>query len=399
MKQGSSRLSRRMFAAGFGGLGIAAALPIGAQPAEAASGRARWAERARTSYDALLEHLAAKQHGLFLEHVPTQPEENPYSYVWPFREATAATLDLNQLPSAGPRYEEDVVSRLETVDLYWDQDRDAYASYLPAPLGGGGDPFYDDNTVIGLEFIRRHRLSGQPGMLDLAARAFEFVIKGWDDDPLRPCPGGMHWVAADWNTVKATNVTSLASELAAHLYQATGERRYLDWALRTYDWVRDSMRTAPGIYVNSIDFEGTIDSTLWSYNSGSMIGAATLIYRATGDTTFLQKAIEDADGAVAYWSEGDRYDAQPTIFNAILFANLLLLQSVHRASDFRDLITHHAEVVWERNRDESTGLFSFQASGGGPPDPDVRPQTLNQSAAIQIFSLLGWRRADYRHAA
>ncbi|ONI74005.1 hypothetical protein BWI15_11520 [Kribbella sp. ALI-6-A] len=395
-----SALSRRAFTAGLGGLGLAALLPTGVQSAVAAPGKSKWADRALVSYTALQRYLYLPDTGLYKENHPTLTGENPYSYVWPLREATAATIDVNQLPPAGKRYDEDVKRRFEALELYWDAPRGAYDSYPPEPLGTRGDPFYDDNAVIGLEFVRRYRLSGDREMLRLAARVFDFVVKAWDTDPNRPVPGGMHWVDASWNPYRgAANVTSLASELAAHLYEATGDQRYLDWARRTYNWVREALSRGPGLYANGIRLDDTVEETLWTYNSGSMIGAAALLYRSTKDKAHLSRATQDAEAAMAYWTASDRLYNQPAIFNAILFANLLLLESIKPTQSYRDVMTSYAERIWQSNRDESTGLFRFQNSGGGAPDPSLRPQTLHQSAAIQTFALLAWQPSDYKYAA
>lgn len=84
---------------------------------------------------------------------------------------------------------------------------------------------------------------------------------------------------------------------------------------------------------------------------------------------------------------------QPAVFDAIFFKNLLLLDSVHHNPQYRPVVAHYADLIWQRNRDPQTGLFSFQASGGGAPG--VLPQTLEQSAAVQIFAVLGWEPNDY----
>lgn len=313
--------------------------------------------------------------------------------------ATAATQDVDRLPTTDDRYDDDVVRRFQALELYLDAERGAYDSYPPPPLGTRGDPFYDDNAVIGLEFVRRYRLAGDDDMLSRAARVFDFVVQAWDTRTTGPCPGGMHWVDADWNPYQgATNVTSLASELAAHLYEGTGETRYLDWAIRTYEWVRECMRRGDGLYANGLRLDGVVEETLWTYNSGSMIGAATLLYRATGDEAYLRMAVQDAGGAMAYWSAEDRLYNQPAVFNAILFANLLLLQSVAPDEDHREIMARYAERIWQANRDPDTGLFRFQASGGGPPDANLRPATLHQAAATQVFALLAWRPRDYADA-
>jgi hypothetical protein len=391
---------RARLVAGTAVCAVVTAIATAPVAAAAQPGPAEWGARAQDSYSAMqsLLYLGSASHHLYLEHYPKQSGDNDYAYFWPLREATEATIDLSRLPQH-TNYPQDVADRFTAVSHYWDPGRGAYASYPPAPHGGGGDPYYDDNAVIGLTSVKEYRLSHDQSKLADAERVFDFITTGWDTDPSLPCPGGLHWVAASWNPTRAANATSLAAELAVHLYEETGRNEYLVWGQRAYEWVRTCLRGPDGLYYNDIDFSGNINRTLWSYNSGSMIGVATLLYRATHRSSYLDDAVRDASGALAYWTANDRYYDQPAIFNSIFFHNLLLLDSIRHDPRYRRAIVHYATLIWERNRDPRTGLFSFGASGGGLPSPDVRPQTLEQSAAIQIFAVLGWSPRDYIHAA
>lgn len=362
-----------------------------------------WADRAAASYAALQGYLylGAGGHSMYLEKYPKQAGDNDYSYLFPAREATGATIDMAGIKGRGDAYQGDVALRFKALENYWDPARTppAFDSYAPPPLGTAGAPFYDDNAIVGLEYARQYLATGDEKWLTGAERAFAFDTSGWDTDPTHPCPGGLHWVQAQWNNIKATNATGLAAELATHLYEATGDRGYLDWGRRLYDWNRTCMRSPDGLYWNAIDFHGNVDKTLWIYNSGAMIGAGTLLSRATGDQSYLAGARADAAAAVGYWTSGERYFDQPCVFNAIFFANLLLLDSRHQGPGHQAVIARYAEHIWSSNRDPQTGLFKFQPSGGGAYDPGARPETLEQSSAVQIFALLAWSREDYGRAA
>lgn len=351
--------------------------------------------RARQSYEALQRHLyqGPDEHGLYLENYPKQPADQPHSYLWEFREATAAAVSIAETSG---RYREDVGDRFATLQLYWNGDsaRPGYASYLPPPLGGGGDVYYDDNAVVGLELIRGYEASGDRTLLQRAKRAFDVDTRAWDTDASHPCPGGLAWVDNPGNNIRAANVTGLASELATHLFQITHDRDYLTWGTRLYSWNRECLQQSPGLYWNSIGYDGTVDKTLWSYNSGSMIGAATLLYQATGTRSYLDNAVADANGALDHWTQGDNLYNQPAIFNAILFNNLLLLDSVRPDPRYRSTIEQYADREWASNRDPATGLFHFQPSGGGAYDPAGPAQTLEQSAMVQIYAALAWKPRD-----
>jgi hypothetical protein len=388
------------------GAGPAAAAPSTAalpRTERVGTSQEEWARRAVGSYDALQEYLylGAEQHHLYQEKYPHQDTDNAYSYLWPVREATAATIDLSVMPAIGPRYDDDVRDRFAGLRAYWNTDREppGYASYVVPPLGGGGDLFYDDNAIVGLEFVRHYRLTHQESARKRAEQVFDVLTHGWDTDPTHPCPGGMFWVDATWTSIRAANVTGLTSELAAHLYAITGKRSYLDWADRLYAWNRACLRSPEGLYWNDMSLDGTVNPTLWIYNSGAMIGAGALLYRVTGDRTYLQHAKADAAAALAYWTAQNRYFDQPAIFNSIFFKNILLLDSEAHDPRYRTAVETYAEHTWANNRDPELGLFRFPPSGGGPYDPSYRPETLEQSAVIQTFALLAWNSRDYRFAA
>jgi hypothetical protein len=361
-----------------------------AGPATAAghSDRAQWAERAEASYRALQDHLYLGDtgHRLYAESTPAAPGGNPYSYLWEFREATQATLELRALPGNHRRYADDVTDRFAAIGQYASTDpaHPGYDSYLPAPLGGDGDLFYDDNAVVGLSFVDAYRAGGGADALAGATQAFRTDLRGWDTDTSKACPGGMHWVEASWNTIRAANVTGLFAELAANLYAITRDDTYLHWATRAYRWNRDCLMSSPGLYRNDLADDGSYDDTLWTYNSGAMIGTANALYRATGDRHWRSLALSDARGAMAYWTTGDRLYQQPAVFNAFLFRDVLPL-----LPGYRSTLDSYATRLWQDNRDPATGLFRFQASNGGAPDPAQPVGTLNQSAAVQLFALLG----------
>ncbi len=381
----------------------ASALAPATAPASGTTSGSVWAERATELYAALQRYLylGADQHHLYQERYPHEDTDNAYSYLWPMREATAATIDLAVVPGLGGRYEDDVRDRFAGLSAYWNTDHTppGYASYVVPPLGGGGDLFYDDNAIVGLEFVRQYlRHHRAPDRLR-AEQIFDVLTHGWDTDASHPCPGGMFWVDAMWTSIRAANVTGLTTELAAHLYEITRERSYLDWANRLYDWNRACLRSPEGLYQNDISLDGTVNPTLWIYNSGAMIGAGALLYRATGQRDYLTKAKADATAALDYWTADNRYFDQPAVFNAIFFKNLLLLDSVRHNPRYRAVVETYAEHTWEENRDPSLGLFRFPPSGGGPYDPSYRPETLEQSAVIQTFALLAWEARDYRFAA
>lgn len=374
------------------------AVGVATDPADAAPAPPSpvWQQRASASYNALQDHLytGAAGHGLY--RLNTDPAEaNPYSFLWEYREATQAALDLQGLPGAGAAHTGSARARVDGLELYYavrPGGRAGYESYLPAPLGTGGDVYYDDNAVVGLSLISQYEATGESTYLDRARTAFSVASRGWDTDATLACPGGVDWVDNATDTTRGANVTGLSAQLAAHLYEETGEASYLRWSIRAYDWNKACLEQSPGLFRNSRHDDGTVDPTLWTYNSGAMIGTATILYRATDDPAYLDQATEAARGSLAHWTAEGRLQQQPAIFNAYYFKDLLLLDSVRHDPAYRAAIEEYATATWRDNRDPATGLFHFQPSGGGDYLPERPAATLDQAAMVQVFAALGWSR-------
>ena len=342
--------------------------------------------RAREANAAMQAHYYLPDTGLYRELAPPRPGDRRFAYSWPYSQALAATLDLAGLPG-GDRVTLTRAAQLRQSYFanYWDPaSRPPGGASYPLP-DGGGDKYYDDKAWVGLNLVDLYRATGDRGALADAARVFAFVVSGWDDDPRHPAPGGIFWTQSPENTTRDRNTVSTAptAEVALHLYALTGEAGYLDWARRAFDWVERTLKDpADGLYWDHIKLDGDIEKTKWSYNQGTMLGAAALFYRYTGDTGYLNRARQIAAASLAYYAADDRLWSQDPAFNAIYFRNLQLLAVTAGgggAPDYQPLLDAYLDRAWAQGRDPATGLYHF-----GRPQP---VNLLNQAAAVQLFAL------------
>src|SRR6266446_1378144 len=344
--------------------------------------------QARASYDAMQKYFYLPAHSLYCETSPLKEGDKPYSYLWSLREATAATIDMTRMPLFGQAHVLAVADCFKGLSNYWNASKHppGYDSYVIAPLGTGGDIYYDDNAVVALELLRWYRMQKDVTFLKLAEQVFPLLEYGWDTDNAHPHPGGMIWTQSNsFTPTRGANVTGLSAQVALHLYEETKQPSYRDWGKKMYEWNRTALRSPEGLYWNDMDFKGSINKTFWIYNSGAMIGAATQLYRVTGEYVYLQNASQDADAALHYFGSDGRFVSQPAIFDAIFFKNLLLLEGVQHDLRYLQAMQTYVDQVWNTKRDPKTGLFTF-----AHPVP-----LLDQAAMVQISACLNWTTRDY----
>ena len=346
--------------------------------------------RAVASLTALNTYLAT-DHGLFREQYPVQSTDNPYSYEWPFSQAHIAVADLVNSPG-GRRFLPQLQSADRAHELYWKADggttgRPGYASGVLAPYGTGGDFFYDDNEWVGLLDAQRYLTSHDTAALYRAQQIFALVQSGWDTNAAHADAGGTFWTQATWSSDRNTVSNMPAAELGLRLFQITHQRRYLDWSLKLYDWTNKYLQRPDGLYNDHVSLDGTVDSTIWSYNQGVPVGVNTLLYQITHQRKYLDEAQRIANEALSYYA--GTFDQQPAYFNSIFFKNLLLLESATGGHRYRDAMQAWADHAWTADRDPATGLFHFAGS--------AETQTLDQAAMVQTFAVLTWSPQQLRN--
>ncbi len=294
-----------------------------------------------------------------------------YSCLWPFTNAMAGTLFLDGGPR-GSRFSQDVESRLVGLEDYADPNEvspsgapqpPAYESGVAPPRGPGGSTYYDDNAWTGLDLVHAYLLTSAATDLTLAQDEFDFAVSGWDTNPSDGCPGGVFWEDTAGSQRNAT-ANGGNAELGLELYRLTGNATDLTWATSMYQWVVTCLGTPSGLYHDHVNPDGSIDTTIWSYNQGVMIGAGVLLSAATGNDAYLDQAEETAAAAVAYFGTGSVLDNQGPAFDAIYFRNLFLLDQVAPDPAYAAEAQSFASTMWSQ-RQAGTGLIDPQYGVNG----------------------------------
>ncbi|MCL2793867.1 MAG: glycoside hydrolase family 76 protein [Microbacteriaceae bacterium] len=384
-------LSRRtLLKAGLGAAGGAALWGAATDAALAsptwppAQGGTNNAARALESWSALQRFVLANDGSdLVHETYPAQAGDPAYGYEWSHSQVHVAALDLVAMrPDAATRAA--LASLAAGQEHYWEDTsttgQPGYASGAQAPYGNSGDLFYDDNAWVALEKIQLHLMTGDAAALQRAEQIFTLLQSGWDSDPTHPDPGGIFWTQASWSQDRNTVSNMPAALIGARLFAITGNRDYLDGAVRSYDWTNQYLLDTDGLYFDHVSMSGAVEQTKWSYNQGIPLAAAYALYLATRDRTYLDHAVDVAEASYAYYIESGTIGQQPIYFNSIYFKSLLLLSTATRNGTYYDAMNSYGDLLWSGRRDATTGLFSQDISGA--------TKALEQGAAVQVYASL-----------
>jgi len=345
--------------------------------------------RALLAFQAMQQNYYLQGSGLY--------DGEPFSYLWPFSQALAATVSMSNIPHLGVSLAAEVQARLVGLRAYLDTNNSGaaegtYTSTLAAfdgtvapPVGPGGTKYYDDNDWVGIELARLYRFDHNTAVLGLAEGIMAFEMAGWQASPELICPGGIPFSNATENTDRNTVTTAPAVELALQLYRITANAQYLQFAEMAYEWVRRCLLQPSGLYADHISPQGVVEPMLWSYNQGTMIGAGTLMYQSTGNSGYLYEARQTAKAALAYFTP-ERLGSENPFFPTVYFRNLMYLDSVTHDPPGPKIAQAYVDYAWQHLR-LSDDLFV----AGSP----AAAQLLVQAAIVQIYALLSSPASSY----
>ena len=376
-----------------------------------------YAYRAVATYNAMQHWMyVSDRSSLYRETSPASG--NQYAYLWPFSRALVGTLALagvpeHQLPDHAD-YRSAVADRLNGLTQYWHGR--AYDSYVVGSYGWGGDKYYDDNAWVSLALIQAYRM-GFTSDLKRCQQLFEFARSGWDSSTNSPDAGGVFWVQQRVglglsNHDRGAGATAGDAELGFHLYELTGSSAYAGdgepvarpralGAANMVNWVAtylDSSRAGVGPFWNVVRQDGSIDTNVWSYNQGVMLGARLLQHRLSGELRRLAQAEAIAHQSLQTFGDFTR---QPPSFNVMCFQNMLMLHAVSGDATLKanmlQSMQRYADWTWDPQtgaRDPANDLLYFTDSGR-PARGRQAARVQDQGAMLQLYALLAWDPANY----
>lgn len=340
-------------------------------PVATAAAKPRHASASERAYHRAEATLGVMEHAFgasghhFREHV----DESATAFAWSEGQALNAELDV----AAHTHNYRDAKASLSAIDGYR-----LGSGYAPTIHPGPDEKrFYDDTSWIGLDFLQAYHQTGNRADLQRAEAIFPFLRTGQGRG------GGEQWEEGEAHPIRNMAATGSSSEVALELYQATHDRKYLQFGEKNEHYMRTHLRD--GAMFKSMTQTGQPSTTKYTYNQGTEIGTELDLYRATHHPKYLAHAKETAAASVHYFGRGDRLWTQAPAFNAIFFRNLLELAKVAPDPSYKALLDGYLSRAWTHARDAS-GLFD--RGGIGKYDhKDGHTGLLDESAFAEMYSL------------
>lgn len=371
-------------------------LPAAAQKKATSKIDADYAKRAEQFFVKVWNFYRVPKYGLFSEYYPQKHHDSltymqqgsvqskEVSYLWPFSGMFASTSILMQLPGKKAKYRPYMDSLVTAIEKYRDTTRSpvayqAYPSFLEKV-----DRYYDDNGLVGIDYLHAYEVDPRPAYLDRAKDAFRFILSGWSDK----LGGGVTWLEGHGDQKPACS-NGMATLLALKLYQATGDKSYLDWGKRFYQWMFENLRDSAGLYINDRKTaDGSLNKTYWTYNSGSMIEASVLLYRFTNEKKYLTEARRTAAASYTFFGKKQPNSLVSVLdlpwFVLVLFRGYEALYEEDGDPRFINCIIDNVDYAWKSARDKH-GLI-YNNWNGVTDEMNTAKWLLDEACMIEFYA-------------
>jgi len=145
--------------------------------------------------------------------------------------------------------------------------------------------YNDDIMWMTIACARAYQDTGDKEERTLAKRNFDAVYARGYDDVLG---GGLYWTTD--KAGKHACVNGPAAIAACLLSQICNDRSYLAKAQALYAWERSALFTTNGAVHDNMRVSGHVARKVFTYNEGTFIGAADLLWKLTDNTNYLADA-------------------------------------------------------------------------------------------------------------
>jgi rhamnogalacturonyl hydrolase YesR len=175
------------------------------------------------------------------------------------------------------------------LDAYWDR-KVKIPGYEAAPTrGNGSDKYYDDNAWLVITFLEAYETNHDARYLTRADETLKFVLSGWDEES----GGGIWWHQGHKDGTKnaCANGPAAVGCLRLAKVRKTEAPALVDEARKIVAWTVGALQAEDGLFDDrKVVATGEIKRGKLTYNSALMLRAMLGLYQATGEKAYLEQA-------------------------------------------------------------------------------------------------------------
>ena len=324
---------------------------------------------------------------LFREAIGKRKKGDPeFAYNWSFGALLASFAALLE---SGAVTDHPLREFWETTLLY---SNDRYLTFHQGLLGYDSyidqekpARYYDDNAWIGLASLRIFEQTGNSMWMQRAITAFEFVRDGWDSSS-----DGIFWRESPRVSLHVCS-TGPGALLAGQLYGHTHVEDHLDCARRWFAWTL-RLRDSDGVFQDNFNPQtGVIESKKFTYNQGTPLQTALVLYEATQNAMYRTEAQSILEAARYFVTPSSQTTDKaslpklpPTIwFNAVLLRAVTVAKQMGmQTSLLEEAYDHELAIAWD-NKISNQPLVARTS----PENVEGRISLLDAAGTMEIAAL------------
>lgn len=273
---------------------------------------------------------------------------------------------------------------------------------------------YDDNMWIAREFLNAYETLNDESLLTKCEETIEYCLTGWDSSINSDTGaewGGIYW-GPDYLSKHACSNGPIISTLVRlskiNPDKVVNGRTYLQWAKDVYDFGLKTFKMSNDLYGDMIGTEksggvttshGSLDTTAYTYNTGTMISGGAYLYEATKDEKYLNQAKKSMKASFEYFGDDEvlngyyQFPLGTTIwFNLTLFQgyyDLLLVDD--SASEYLALIQKSIDFAYNNYLYDNYLPVNWVSGWQYGLTSDENKDVMDVCASAEIYALLSMK--------
>ena len=352
-------------------------------PSEATPGEGYYLRQMQSLQATIREKFFDPVSGNYLAVVDPKDREvkngylREYTYLWSY---CALFQAANEIETLQPQ--KDLMSPLlKLMYRYYDPapPKPGFSDYIMALKPG--ERYYDDNEWVGISALNAYQRTRDEKDLQLGQLMYDFIMTGYNQD----LGGGVYWKEGDMES-KNTCSNGPAVLLALQLYQIKKDKALLDTALRIFNWTKEKLQTPDKLYYDNIRTkDGSLNKTVFSYNTGTMLESAVYLYEITGDKKYLEEANAMAERSLSYFYGSGKF-RDSYWFNAVLLRGYQHLLKVNKDLKYVRGFKRALDNALQQDKNDS-GLFKGR-------NGKIR-NLVEHGGMLEILARFAWMENNY----